>query len=223
MKYLVCSLLCGSLLLANDSQKSLEIEIKFKASQEDVLRLKRSLPLPCKEVEMVELYVFGHALQPVYEGNYKKMERYVRLRSTPKGSFITFKERSSGEVIEYECCLNDIVTMDSILQALGYGTVEADRVVLRKKRAVYTASFENYVIEVVFDAFEQPEHLRALGEFVEVELKSPTLSYHEGIAVLESFLMMHGIEKIEVYVPYIELALNPSNLRYTSRVLKRVS
>lgn len=190
--------------------ESLEIELKFKLPAQSSEVFKQLLGIPAQQVHMSEVYLFGKDIQPTQkEDGYKKMPQYLRLRKTNKGSFVTLKQRTEQSVTEYETSLKDLAMMNNILQALGYGTTQQDRVHLEKQRTKYNVTFGNDKIEVVFDNFVAPAHMQQMGEFVEAELKSSAPSYQHGMETLKRFLVAHGITHVETYPPYIELAINP--------------
>lgn len=203
--------LCMSLLTVFNfyAHESHEIELKFKLSYDQSAQFKQRITFqPVAPIIMDELYVMGSEIQPTDVNGYKKMGQYLRIRKTPKGSFITLKKRSNGTVVEYETKIEDSVKMFMILQTLGYGAKPEHCVHLIKQREKYNVCFIEYEIEVVFDIFSIPSHMQEMGQFIEIELKSKVSSYEQGIMILKEFLIYHGISQINIYPPYIELAIN---------------
>lgn len=210
MKYSFLFLtLCSTSFIATAPAEPQEIELKFKLSPQHSEKFKQNIAQKASQpVTMDETYFMGPELQPTHIKGYKKMSQYLRIRRTDKGCFITLKKRADNSVVEYETGIADPMMMTNILRTLGYGTDESDCVHLNKQRTKYNVTFEGHVIEVVFDTFSEPAHMKDMGEFIEVELKSAAPSYEDGIAVLKKFLLSQGITKIDVYPPYVELAIN---------------
>ncbi len=212
---LVCSTssFCMDLNEPNNSNEPQEIELKFKILPGQSATLQKILEAnEPTTVEMSETYFMGPSCIPKIElDGYKKMSNYLRLRKTPKGSFITLKKRSAGAVIEHEVKIENTETMDAILQNLGYGTTSSEKIKLKKRRIKYDILHGGSKIEMVFDTFSEPEHMKLMGTFIEVELKSPAKSYLDGIRFLKSFLVSCGVTTIQKYPPYIELAINEHN------------
>jgi len=210
MKYqFLFLILCTTPVITMAAAQPQEIELKFKLSSEQLQAFKQKVMTKASQpVTMDETYFMGPELQPAHIKGYKKMSQYLRLRQTNKGSFITLKKRTDNAVVEYETKIDDPKMMANILHTLGYGANESACVHLNKQRTKYNVTFENHVIEVVFDTFSEPAHMKDMGEFIETELKSVVPSYQEGMAILKRFLLWQGITKIDVYPPYIELAIN---------------
>jgi len=202
-------LLCSMPMFAKVTDEPQEIELKFKLPSPSLGEFKQAvLPKTSAPVTMRETYFMGPELQPACKNGYKNMPHYLRLRETNKGSFLTLKKRSLDGVVEYETKIDAPAMMVSILHTLGYGTDESDVVRLNKQRTKCNVSFEGHQIEVVFDTFTEPAHMKDMGEFTEIELKSAVPSYQEGMIVLKRFLRAQGITEIDVYPPYVELAIN---------------
>jgi len=207
--YFLFGTLCSTTFIAMASVEPQEIELKFKLSPQHSEKFKQSVAQKASQpITMRETYFMGPELQPTQTNGYKKMKQYLRLRQTNKGSFITLKKRSVNSLIEYETKIEDPIMMTRILQTLGYGTTETACVHFNKQRTKYNVTFENHQIEVVFDTFSEPVHMKEMGEFIETELKSAAPSYKDGMAILKRFLLSQGITTIDVYPPYIELAIN---------------
>lgn len=217
MRRLLMSLLFLSASLK--SSEKLEIELKFKPSSKEIALLKKSLG-KCNEVLMKEKYLFGEKIVFSESEQYKTMKQYLRVRSTDTKKTITLKKRSESGVVELETTVGDAEAMYSILKVLGYGETEEQVVYLEKVRKIYTVLFDGVTIEIVFDTFEQPLHMKEMGEFVEVEIKSEGFSHEEGISILKRYLLKYGLKEIDQYPPYIELALNPNN--YAHKIKKIV-
>lgn len=204
--FLCLSLLAIATVYANEPH---EIELKFKVPSEQSTQFKQLITShTVAPVIMDELYVMGSEIQPTDIDGYKKMGQYLRIRKTPKGSFITLKKRANGTVVEYETKIEDSAMMRQILQTLGYGSSPEYCVHLIKQREKYMVRFKEYDIEVVFDTFNTPAHMQAMGQFIETELKSIVSSYDQGVRILQDFLRCNGITQIAIYPPYVELALN---------------
>ncbi len=72
-----------------------------------------------------------------------------------------------------------------------------------------------YKLKIKVDGFYKPSHMNNMrhpyiwGSFLTVTLKSAIEPYNEGIEIIKSYLREQGITEIELYPPYIEIALNP--------------
>lgn len=139
---------------------------------------------------------------PSPEGH-KKALNYLRVRFTEQNDSVCFKkfhidpvEKRPLYCDEYELNISDGNKMLALLNALGY----TEQTLMEKIRTTYTYD----CFEIVID------HVKNLGTFMEIELKTEVENARVGIALIYDFLKSIGITKIKLYTcGYITMLWNP--------------
>ncbi len=167
-----------------------------------------------------DVYFFSGFQPEVDKEGYQKMNEYLRLRKGPERdqytqerlSKLTSKKSTQNGMIECETEVSDPQAMRKMLTQLGVD--KENSLEMSMRRSLYFDKY-NYQLKIAVDHFFTPPHMHKMsypyfwGSFVTVTLKSAKETYNEGIEIIKSYLREHGISEIELYPPYIEIALNP--------------
>jgi len=188
---------------------SKEIEVRIKIDPQALETAKKWLTKNAEylgEKEHIEYYLNKPATSFFFTApeGYKDAIDYLRVRLTEQGDSICFKKLYEDPIEkrplyceEYESEVADGKKVLELFKALGY----TDQTLMQKTRQIYT-----------FDCFEIViDHVKDLGIFMEVELKTEIPNIKAGINLIYDFIRSIGIKRFELQTRgYVSMLWNPT-------------
>jgi predicted adenylyl cyclase CyaB len=196
--------------LNNNNLHAAEIEIKFQVEPAQLQALREKLDASgCfqKEAEHIETYLDNpdktfNVINP--DGGFIDAREFLRVRRTSKGDSVCLKIKhlhpETGKpwyVQEHETTIGNAAPMQQIFENLGF----TNKTILEKTRRTYRMGD----FEIVID------DMKALGIFLEVELKKEVSDVAAGLEMIKDFLKNElGLVKIKkIHFGYIHMKWNP--------------